>query len=179
MQTKTLQLLALLLFCLPLLAAAASPEKPAGDELIAGEIRNLATSVDRLTQLLSDQAQQQRQDTTLRKLDIAVDYLNFRSRRIEMLEHDLSSSRTLKRNLEDVIRQWEKRVEELEEEANTGVPTFNGDNPPLAEAQDRLKMFKQRLTRTDAQIIDEENRLSELRNQLDSVEDYVEKHLEL
>jgi chromosome segregation ATPase len=148
-------------------------------EIIALEIRNLSTSVDRLTRLLYDQGQQEQQDVILRKLDIAVAYLNFRSRRIEMLERDLQNNQTMKTRLEDIIKQWEGRLEQIEEQERANNGNSSDDQLSRQEAQEQLKMLKQRLARTDAKIIDFDNRVIELRNQLDDVEAFVERHLEL
>jgi len=43
------------------------------------------------------------QNASLRKLDIAFAYLNFRSRRIEMFEHDLQLARNIRNRLNDVL----------------------------------------------------------------------------
>ncbi len=40
-------------------------------------------------------------------------------------------------------------------------------------------MLKQRLERVDVKVLDFDNRILELRNQLDDVEGFVERHLEL
>jgi len=172
--------LVLALLCGSLLPHSANAADQLADvELIALEIRNLSTSVDRLTNLLYDQAQQQNQEEVLRKLDIAVAYLNFRSRRIEMLERDLLNSRSMKTRLEDVMRQWEKRVNELEETGKTNTTGQANGELQTEEAKEQMKLLKQRLTRVDTEIVDFENRILELRDQLNSVESYVEKHLQL
>jgi len=147
-------------------------------EIIALEIRNLSTSVDRLTQLLYEQKQKQEQADVLRKLDIAVAYLNFRSRRIEMLERDRQNSHTTKTRLEDIIQQLENRLEQLE---NTDTEDGTADNNLTArkETLEQIKMLKQRLARVDDKLIDFDNQIVELRNQLDDVEGFVERHLEL
>lgn len=162
---------------LPQSASAAG--KPADSELIALEIRNLSTSVDRLTNLLYQQTQKNDREQILHKLDIAVAYLNFRSRRIEMMERDLQNDRNLKTRLEDIVKQWEQRLAETEEIAKPDVGRQNSQDLQVAEAKDQLKMLKQRLARVDNEIIDYENRVLELHDQLDSVESYVEKNLKL
>ena len=165
-------LLLLLIAGLPLQSAAA--EESATAEIVALEIRNLSTSVDRLTELLYSQIQQNNRQTILRKLDIAIAYLNFRSRRIEQLERDKQRSNTAKTRFEDIIRQWEQRIEQLEEQDGN-----NKNRLSKQEAQDQLKMLKQRLTRVDSELLEYDNKIIELQSQLDSVEDFVERHLEL
>ena len=166
-----------LIACLPLPAQAA--DESATAEIIGLEIRNLSTSVDRLTELLHSQAQQKNQDTVLRKLDIAVAYLNFRSRRIEQLERDKQRSNTSKIRFEDVIRQWEQRIEQIEEQDINDQGMQKKSELSKQEAQEQLKMLKQRLARVDTELLEYDNKIIELQSQLDSVEDFVEKHLDL
>ena len=168
----------LLLFCCfyPAISVAANQSEAA--ELIALEIRNLSTSVDRLTQLLYEQGQQEQQDVILRKLDIAVAYLNFRSRRIEMLERDKQNSETTKTRLEDIIGQLESRIEQLEDSGQDNADSEANENA-RKETEEQLKMLKQRLARIDEILFDYDNQIIELRNQLDNVEGFVERHLEL
>ena len=175
---RNLPLLCLLLIVsLPLQSQAA--DESATAEIISLEIRSLSTSVDRLTDLLYSQAQQNNQDTVLRKLDIAVAYLNLRSRRIEQLERDKQRSNNSKTRFEDVIRQWEQRVEQIEEQDGNDQGTQKKNELSKQEAQEQLKMLKQRLARVDTELLEYDNKIIELQSQLDSVEDYVERHLEL
>lgn len=168
--------LALLCFLAAMPASAADSDTA---ELIALEIRNLSTSVDRLTQLLYDQNQQDQQDTVLRKLDIAVAYLNFRSRRIEMLERDKQSSQSVKNRLEDIIQQLENRQSQMADEELNDPTTKETNEAAREETLEQIKMMKQRLARVNDSLIDYDNQIVELRNQLDTVEGFVERHLEL
>lgn len=165
----------LTIITMPLSATAATDSEAA--EIVALEIRNLAISVDRLTQLLFEQEKQNKQDELLRKLDIAVSYLNFRSRRIEMLERDKQNTQSTKNRLEDIIQQLEARIEQLEED-NTGG-TDDKNQQAQNDTREQLKMLQNRLDRTDDKIIDFDNQITELRNQLDDVEAFVERNLEL
>lgn len=169
----------LTLICCQLTSAPAIATENDAAELISLEIRNLATSVDRLTQLLYEQGQQDRQDTVLRKLDIAVAYLNFRSRRIEMLERDKQNNQSVKNRLEDIIQQMENRLTQLEEESQEDPSSKEANETARQETLEQIKMMKQRLARVDEALIDYDNQIVELRNQLDDVEGYVERHLEL
>lgn len=173
-----LSIIAMLLFCLlPLTATANDAAEQA--EIIALEIRNLSTSVDRLTQLLFERQEQKQQEEVLRKLDIAVAYLNFRSRRIEMLERDKQNNQTMKTRLEDIIQQIETRAEKLEEDNQDDPAAEEANEIARKETQEQLKMMKQRLARVDETLFDFDNQIVELRNQLDDVEGFVERHLEL
>lgn len=166
----------LILLC-SLLPSPASASDEA--ELIALEIRNLSASVDRLTQLLYQQAEKKQEDEVLRKLDIAVAYLNFRSRRIEMLERDRQNNQSIKNRLEDFIQQMESRIEQLDETESTDPVEIEQNKRTREETQEQLKMMKLRLERIDEKLFSYDNQILELRNQLDDVEGFVERHLEL
>ncbi len=166
----------LLLLCCLLPTTAWSSDEA---ELIALEIRNLSASVDRLTQLLYEQAEKKQNDEVLRKLDIAVSYLNFRSRRIEMLERDQQNNQANKTRLEDFIQQVEARLKQLDEAENTDPAEIEQNKRARAETADQLTMLKQRLARVDETLFEYDNQIAELRNQLDNVEGFVERHLEL
>ena len=83
------------------------------DAMIAEEIRTLSTAVDNLAKQMAKQTGNEHQDTNLRKLDIAIAYLNFRSRRIEMFERDLQSMRTSRNRLDDVLEQFQREEDNL------------------------------------------------------------------
>lgn len=174
---RSLSLLMLLLI-LSLPRPTQAAEESATAEIIALEIRNLSTSVDRLTRLLYDQDQQKTDDMMLRKLDIAIAYLNFRSRRIEQLERDKQRTAAGKTRFEDVIQQWEQRVEQLAEQGDSQGIQNNNDRP-RQEAEEQLKVLKQRLARVDTELLEYDNKIIELQSQLDSIESFVERHLEL
>jgi chromosome segregation ATPase len=177
MRRKLPLLLLLLCASLPLQTQAA--EESVTAEIISLEIRNLSSSVDRLTRLIYDQTQLNNQDRDLRKLDIAVAYLNFRSRRIEQLERDKQRSVAAKTRLEDVINQWEQRIELFAEQAANNQGVQHNTEQAKQEAQEQLKMLKQRLTRVDTDLLEYDNKIVELQTQLDSIEAFVERHLEL
>lgn len=172
-------LLAILLLGISLPYSATAADEGANAEIIALEIRNLSTSVDRLTKLLYDQGRQKEQDFVLRKLDIAVAYLNFRSRRIETLERDRQGALGVKTRLEDIIHQWEGRLEQNENRESANAEEASRNDLSTREIQQQLKMLKQRLGRTEGKLLDYDNRLMELHNQLDDVEGFVERNLKL
>jgi len=177
--TKVQRCCLTLLCCILSAAPATAADPSASAEIVALEIRNLSTSVDRLTQLLFEQQENKQQDEVLRKLDIAVAYLNFRSRRIEMLERDKQSSQTVKTRLEDIIQQVQRRAEKLEDTDQDSPSAREENDTARKETQEQLKMLTQRLARVDETLFDFDNQIIELRNQLDDVEGFVERHLEL
>lgn len=147
-----------------------------GHVIIADEIKALSTAVDKLTRQLSEQKASSNEETTLRKLDIAIAYLNFRSRRIEMFEHDLQSSRAQRNRIEDVLEQFQREEDNL---SRTFEPNQQEE---LQRAREELRFrqqsIKDRRNRLDEEIILLENRVLDMQNQIDSIESFVQKNLE-
>ena len=166
----------LLAICLCLSSSALAAQTDMNDTLIARELKALSTSINSLTKQMEAQAGSARKDTTLRKLDIAIAYLNFRSRRIEMFERDLQSARTNRNRLDDVLEQFQREEDSLSQ-------TFDPNQKDAVQrAREELSFRKQtvkgRLSRMDEEIILLENRMMEMQSQIDSVESFVQKNLE-
>ncbi len=169
-------LFGLLVICLCLSSSALAAPSERDGTLIAEELKALSTSINGLTKQMEAQAGSVSKDTTLRKLDIAIAYLNFRSRRIEMFERDLQSARTGRNRLDDVLEQFQREEESLSQ-------TFDpSQKDAIQRAREELSFRRQtvkgRLSRMDEEIILLENRIMEMQSQIDSVESFVQKNLE-
>lgn len=171
--TKTI-ITGFLLF-LSLSVPAFAAQHNLSEALVADELRSLAASIDNLTRLLNSRSQEEGQTTKLRKLDIAISYLNFRSRRIEMFERELQNTRATRNRLEDVQEQFHREQENLSQ-------TFDGNQEAMKRAQEELTLRRQvikgRISRMDEEIIMLENRVMDMQSQLDSIESFVQKNLE-
>jgi len=171
--------LIVVLMLLPSIVGAAPTGDPAAvdNDAVATELRALAGSIDRLTQVLESKSVSDEQDTLLQKLNLAVAYLNFRSRRIEMLEQDVQSAKNARAQIESTLNVWLKQQQEMEVD----------DQPLVDEAarqrneefEMRINLLKERVTRIDNEIIVLENKIYELQDQIDSVEQFVQKNLDL
>ena len=167
---------AILAICLCLNNSAIAASRDMDDVLIAKELKALSASINSLAKQLETQTGSARKDNTLRKLDIAIAYLNFRSRRIEMFERDLQSARTNRNRLDDVMEQFQREDDSLSQ-------TFDpNQRDSMQRAREELSFrtqtVKARLSRMDEEIILLENRIMEMQSQIDSVESFVEKNLE-
>ena len=165
-----------LAFCLCLHSNTIAAPNDRPEAMIAEELSTLSKSIDRLTEQMATQAESTRKDTTLRKLDVAIAYLNFRSRRIEMFERDLQSARTGRNRLDDVLEQLQREEENLSQ-------TYNNQNDTMQRAHEDLKFrrlaVKDRINRMGEEIILLENRIMDMQSQIDSVESFVSRNLEL
>jgi len=144
--------------------------------LVAEELKTLSNAVDNLSRQIAKQSGNAEEETTLRKLDIAIAYLNFRSRRIEMFERDLQSSRASRNRIEDVLEQFQR-------EENSLSQSFDSNQQDtMQKAREELRFrqqaIKDRGSRLDEEIILLENRIMDMRSQLDSVESFVQKNLQ-
>lgn len=167
--------LSALMVCLCLSSSALAAQNEMDDAAIAEELRLLSKSIDNLAEQMKQQAGSARQDTTLRQLDIAISYLNFRSRRIEMFERDLQSARTGRNRLYDVLEQFQREEEGLAESYD--VSQRAAIERAREEISFRRQTVKDRLSRMDEEIIMLENRIMEMQSQIDSVESFVQKNL--
>lgn len=147
-----------------------------GQVIIADEIKALSAAVDNLTRQITQQANGAHEEATLRKLEIAIAYLNFRSRRIEMFERDLQSARASRNRIEDVLEQFQR------EENNLPQAFASNQQDELQRAREELRFrqqaVKDRGNRLDEEIILLENRIMDMQSQIDSVEGFVQKNLE-
>ena len=164
------------MICLGTGSQALAAEVTHGQVIIADEIKALSAAVDNHTKQIAQQAGSAKEDATLRKLDIAIAYLNFRSRRIEMFERELQSTRAHRNRIEDVLEQFKR------EENNLGQSFDSNQQDELQRAREDLRFrqqaIKDRGDRMDEEIILLENRILDMQSQIDSVESFVQKNLE-
>lgn len=147
---------------------------------LAKEISRLSRSIEHLEATLESQKKGMENQVMLQKLNAAIAYLNFRSRRIESLEKDLQGSRNVKLRLEDMLEQLAQQDELLENEAKSSLNQNGSDKKQSRKSIERQRtLLKQRLARVDGEIVEMETRLYDLQKQVEGVESFVEKNLKL
>jgi predicted nucleic acid-binding Zn-ribbon protein len=168
--------ISVMMACSCLSTQAIAVEIDHGHVIIADEIKALSAAVDNLTRQIAQQAGSTKEDATLRKLDTAIAYLNFRSRRIEMFERELQTTRAHRNRIEDVLEQFQR------EENNLSQAFASNQQDELQRAREELRFrqqaIKDRGNRLDEEIILLENRIMDMQSQIDSVESFVQKNLE-
>ena len=155
---------------------AMATEQDISAALVADELKSLSNAVDNLSRQIAKQSGNAEEETTLRKLDIAIAYLNFRSRRIEMFERDLQSSRASRNRIEDVLEQFQREENSLSQSFDSNQQ--DAMQKAREELRFRQQAIKDRGGRLDEEIILLENRIMDMRSQLDSVESFVQKNLQ-
>lgn len=133
----------------------------------------ITRSLDQMIQLLK--AQQVRNDRAyeLQKLEIAISYLNFRSRSLEAKENELKSLRESRDRMEEMLVEI-KREEDTEEFRNrqTRQPSSPDRSTLPAHWQQRIENIKSQINALEVEIMDLSSGLAE-------IESYVEKNLKL
>jgi hypothetical protein len=166
-----------LLLAAPVYAQTATPELKSD---IALEVLQMTQSMDELIQLLKEDKTQSNKAAELQKLEIAVTYLSFRSRRIESKEQDLREKKLAKDRMQELVtkikdnpEQWE-RFDRTAQRQSQIQPTSQ-ENP----VDYRLRQLEERIETLDSEIITLEMEVTDLYRELSNFEAYVQKKLEL
>ncbi len=151
-----------------------------GDEALAAEIHRLSDSLARMQDILTSQQESAEEQLRLQKLNAAIGYLNFRSRRIETLERDLQSTRNVKIRIEDLLEQLAQQEEQLDADSQSSLNAKDGDRRQARLSLERQRsMLKKRMATVDGEIVEMETRLYDLQKQIEGLESFVEKNLKL
>lgn len=176
---KTTSFALTLLLTLTLTAPGWSAEITDTSQL-ASSLSTLSSAVDRLAKQLEREELQRQEDVRFRKLDLAIAYLNFRSRRIEALEREIGTQRSIRSRIEDNLPIVTERLRDLElrmQEYPQGAPQELKD--AHADLLTQQELFRERIERIDETLVMKENLMYELQNQIRDVEEYVQRHLEM
>ena len=173
-QLLTVCVLFSLLF-LPFSPAAAAEQKTVPPV----RVEALTTAVNRLATALEAEQKSANNKESLEKLNLAIAYLSFRSRRIETLERDIATMRNLRSNIEETQKTWNDRILTLEERQRQSQGGVSDDLSRMIEdAKTQLTIFKERQSRLGEEIIQLENRNYELQKEIRVIEQFVERHLD-
>lgn len=141
------------------------------------DVQALTASVGELAELLRSSLDDQER---YRRLELAIAYLQFRSRRIEGLERELRNIDDSKASLGDGIERRRQQLTELE--ATVGNSSGE-DADRMARMTDQLRAMiesqQSQLDRLERTAIDLENDIADGRRQLQRFEEYVLENLDL
>ncbi|PLY01447.1 MAG: hypothetical protein C0622_07370 [Desulfuromonas sp.] len=169
-------LLIILLLSVPFVAAASDyDETTSGDE-----IRQLTAAVNELVRELKEQ-QGNNRSVELQKLEIAINYLSFRSRRIEAREEELRDKRRVVESLEDLLAKVEDDEEAWEARFSRQGSDSGSFSSSDEEKEDKLnfavKQWKDRLDSLNSEILQLEIEIAEMTDELEDFESYVQDRL--
>jgi predicted nucleic acid-binding Zn-ribbon protein len=165
------------LFCLlllPLSPAVAAEQKAVPPV----PVEALTAAVNRLAAALEAEQKNASNKDSLEKLNLAIAYLSFRSRRIETLERDITTMKNSRTNLEEALKTWNERILALEEKQKQSPGGENEEfNRMIEDAKAQLTIFKERQSRVGEEIVQLENRNYELQREISVIEKFVERNL--
>lgn len=171
--SRFITICALFSLILPVTATAAEQKTAA-----PASIEGLTVAVNRLAAALEAQQRQATSKESLEKLNLAIAYLSFRSRRIESLDRDITSLKNMRNNLEEAQKTWSERILSLEERQKESVGGASDElTRMIDESKTQLAVFKERQSRLGDDIVQLENRNYDLQRELSVIESYVERHL--
>jgi chromosome segregation ATPase len=153
----------------------AQPPPPAAlgePAAVAAEIQRLNTTLARIVTLLERQIEGQRLDLELKRLEVA-------SRRVDALEEDLARARSSRTGLANERFGMESRLETLPAE----VDQANPDSLPMLEVMTRqveshLERLDAQIAEADARILELENELTRRRQDIQALEDRLDRELD-
>jgi hypothetical protein len=175
MKVKITRIFLLFALLIPSVGLADEPDQAIE---LKTEIILMRQSVNELVQLLKSQ---QQETSKLQELQIAVTYLSFRSRSIELKEWDLRQKKEARDRIEDMIAKiesdpdaWDKRFKTFQTSNNSQL---SSDEPRPSER--RIKMLQERIESLDSDILKTELEIQEVKNELEIYEAYVQKKLNI
>lgn len=164
-----------LLLLIPFSHAGAAEQKAAA----AVPVEALTAAVNRLAAALEAEQKSAGKKESLEKLNLAIAYLSFRSRRIEALERDITAMKNTRTNAEEAQKNWNDRILALEERQKQSSGGVSEELSRMIEdAKTQLSVFKERQSRIGDEIVQLENRNYELQREISVIEKFVERHLD-
>jgi len=154
------------------LSAAAQSAVPVGQ----GDIAQLTRSLDGLIQSLKAQQSRNDQAVELQKLEIAISYLNFRSRRIEAKEKELQVLKENRDRMKEILSEIKAQAEQREEDSKE-LRDLQPKQPSIVERFIQPAQWQQRIDRLDSEIITLESEIRVLSTNLAELDSYVKKNL--
>jgi len=163
-----------LLLLLPLSPAVAAEQKAVAPV----PVEALTAAVNRLAAALEAEQKNASDKESMEKLNLAIAYLSFRSRRIEALERDITAMKNSRTNLEEAQKTWNERISALEERQKQNPGGVSEELSRMIEdARTQLAVFKERQSRVGDEIVQLENRNYELQREISVIEKFVESRL--
>lgn len=167
------------LFCLLILPSSPATAAAEPKAIPLSTVEALTAAVNRLATALEVEQKNATDKESLEKLNLAIAYLSFRSRRIETLERDISTMKNSRTNLEDAQKTWNERIAALEERQRGSQGQTSEDLSRMIEdSKSQMAVFKDRQSRLGDDIVQLENRNYELQREISVIEKFVERHLD-
>ena len=173
---KTSVVVYVVLLCLFSPVVWAADDGNADRPVMCADLAGLSASIDELADAMSQSSDRAEHN---QRLEIAIAYLQFRTRKIESLEGEVrrledrraSSEERITRMTND-IQSMERKMDQLEAERAAEI------RYAIERYRRMIEGENERIDRADRQIIDLENRILDTRRQLIDLEDFVAENLD-
>lgn len=176
MMLKKTIIIALITALLPCTGLADEQTDQVND--LTSEVVLMRQSINELVQLLESQ---QQKTTDFQELQIAVTYLSFRSRSIELKEWALNQKKESRERMEDMIAkieadpdEWDKRSRAFQ--ANNSLQSSSSGIRP---SEQRINMLQERIESLDTEILKAELEIQDVKDELATYEAYIQKKLNI
>lgn len=171
----------LLSTCVGLLVSASPgfPQTAPGDDPVpCRAVGPLLEEATRIASALEVQQTVRSSELELRKLEIAIAYLDLRMREIDRLERSLTRARDDRTVLTDALSQRATLLDQFEAEARDAV----GDEAEemkrmVTRAREAQEDLERRLADAERRVLDLENEIAAALRQIGALEDLVESNL--
>lgn len=137
------------------------------------DFSQMTRALESLNLMLQEQETRDDRSYQLQKLEIAISYLNFRSRSIEAKEKELQGLRENRDRLEEMLLEIKREADSDEFRTRKPGPAS------FAEKSALIDHWQQRIDRIKTEITALEIQIMTLSSGLADIENYVEKNLKL
>ncbi len=145
-----------------------------------GELASLVEVNRELLRVLSDGVEQKGREIELKKLELAIAYLQFRARKVESLETLLMQANGYRETLAESVVRSEEMIERMEENARElSGPESEEMSEMLEKIRRSTKEIEARLAQTERRAIDFGNQITVERRDLQFLEDFISENLDL
>lgn len=147
---------------------------------IALEVFQMTESLEELIQLLKEGKANDEIAAELQKLEIAVNYLSFRSRRIESKEQDLRDKKLARDRIKELVAKIKDNPEQWERfDNNTQRQSQTQQMSQESPLNYRLRQLVARAEALDSEIITLEMDIADLNGDINEFEEFVERKLKM
>jgi chromosome segregation ATPase len=169
--------IATVLFAATLVAAGPAPSQEVdlltpAPESVAGQLDRLNRTLTRIAELLERHIEGQRQEVSLKRLELAT-------RRVETLESELARARSDLTSLEDNGYFVRSELETLASQAERSDPeSLPALEDQVQETERTLRLVEERVKQRVQRILELENELTRRRQDLEALQDRLDRELE-
>jgi predicted RNase H-like nuclease (RuvC/YqgF family) len=144
---------------------------------LKSEVVQMRQSIDELVQTLKSQ---QQETSEFQDLQIAVTYLSFRSRSIELKEWALSQKKESRERMEDMIARIEADPDKWDQRSKAFQSSSSlQSSSDIRPSEQRINMLQERIESLDTEIVKAELEIQDVKDELATYEAFIQKKLNI